>query len=65
MRWRKDGVGGGGGGGVVVDCVLGDSIKEVEIGGESDGGSADWRETDSGGDRSWGSAWRRYVMLWM
>lgn len=64
MRWRSD-VGGGGVGLVVIDGVLGDTSNEVVICGEREGGRADWRERDSGGDRSWGSAWRRYVMLWM
>lgn len=65
MRWRRDGGGGGGGGGVVIDRVLRDCGNEVVIGGERDGGRADWRERDSVGDRFWGRAWRRYVMLWM
>lgn len=51
MRWRRDGGG-------VVALLLGDSGKEL-VGGERDGGRADWRESDSGGDRSWGSPWRR------
>lgn len=48
MRWRRDGGGDGG--------VVGDEGKEVMVGGERDGGRADWRESISGGERSWGSA---------
>lgn len=46
MRWRRDGGGG----------VVGDEGKEVAVGRERDGGRADWRERDSGEERSWGSA---------
>lgn len=46
MRWRRDGGGG----------VVGDEGKEVVVSGKRDGGRAEWRERDSGGERSWGSA---------